>query len=273
MEVDLLPLIRGRVTAAAGHGKTHLIAHTLHAQLEGLPALVLTHTNAGVRSLQQRLDAREVPRSRYRLETIDACMMQLVSCFPGQAGFRLDQSANEIPYDAIRAAAVRLVDSGALDRLLPVNYSRIMIDEYQDCLQAQHLFSLGLARTLRTVVLGDPLQAIFGFAGEVPDWDTDVGKAFDQHVVLGDPWRWKNAKNETLGRWIQDVRERILSGGPIRLDNSPACVRHHSCPAGQTGRSIRLTAARCSHRQANETLLVIGDTVNATARHTAMALT
>lgn len=47
VEIDLLSVDRGSVTAPAGCGKTQLIADNLAQHRDPKPVLVLTHTNAG----------------------------------------------------------------------------------------------------------------------------------------------------------------------------------------------------------------------------------
>lgn len=54
-EIDLLAIDRGTVTAPAGCGKTQLIADALTRHSGSKPILVLTHTNAGVAALRERL--------------------------------------------------------------------------------------------------------------------------------------------------------------------------------------------------------------------------
>lgn len=54
--ICLLEVGRGTITAPAGCGKTHLIAEALTNRAETKPILVLTHTNAGVAALRERLE-------------------------------------------------------------------------------------------------------------------------------------------------------------------------------------------------------------------------
>ena len=86
VEIDLLAINRGIVTAPAGCGKTHLIADALIRHRCSKPILVLTHTNAGVAALRMRLDREGVPASRYRLYTIDGWAIRLVKTFPNRSG-------------------------------------------------------------------------------------------------------------------------------------------------------------------------------------------
>ena len=181
-EIDILEVERAAVTAPAGCGKTQLIANALSRHPDRKPILVLTHTNAGVAALRQRLDRDAVPAWRYRLATIDGFAMRLISTFPKRSGhdpaiLKLLNPGSDYP--AIREAAVALLDAGHLNDILPSTYGRLFVDEYQDCSLIQHALPVGMARALPTCVLGDPMQAIFGFKGnQLVDWDQDVHKRF-----------------------------------------------------------------------------------------------
>jgi len=86
-EHDLRQIDRGSVIAPAGCWKTHLITEAVRDHLGTKPILVLTHTNAGVAALQQRLKRMEVPTSNYKLATIDGWAMRLVNTFPHRAAY------------------------------------------------------------------------------------------------------------------------------------------------------------------------------------------
>lgn len=61
---------RGLLIAPAGHGKTTAIADCLLQCPESSCQLVLTHTHAGIASLRSKFHKKNVPSSRYHLETI-----------------------------------------------------------------------------------------------------------------------------------------------------------------------------------------------------------
>ena len=110
-EVDLLAINRGSVIAPAGCGKTHHIAEALTRHGNGKPILILTHTNAGVVALRQRLDRAGVPARFYRLSTIDGWAIRIISVFPLRSGHNPDILELQTPrteYPAIRQAAARL---------------------------------------------------------------------------------------------------------------------------------------------------------------------
>ena len=74
----------GSVVAPAGCGKTQAIV-TLVATSAAKPPLILTHTNAGVTVLHDRLKTAGVSTAAYRLSTIDAWSQQMVYAFPMRA--------------------------------------------------------------------------------------------------------------------------------------------------------------------------------------------
>lgn len=226
---DVLAAKRGSITAPAGCGKTHLLVQAIGASEDALPILVLTHTNAGVAALRTRLKKLDVPPSRYRLSTLDGWALRRLHAFPGRAQIDprhllLNTPRNDYP--AIRKGILTLLGAEHLNDLIPANYSRLIVDEYQDCSPDQHQMVLHLASQLDTVVLGDPLQAIFGFTREgVVDWENDVVKCFPDIGSLDTPWRWTLADNEELGKWLLEIRPLLLAGEKIDLQLAPACVQ------------------------------------------------
>ncbi len=191
-EVDLLAIESGAVTAPAGCGKTHLITDALGRHSGKKPVLVLTHTNAGVVALRGRLESAGVARSSYRLSTLDGWAIRLLKTFPQRAGHDpaiLELRNRNRDYPAIRAAVCNLLAGGHINEILEASYDRLLVDEYQDCNLAQHTMVVETAKVLRTCVLGDPMQAIFDFAGELASWDKHVHVQFPAAGELSTPWR------------------------------------------------------------------------------------
>lgn len=224
-DVDLLAIDRGTVTAPAGCGKTHLIAQALARHSEPKPVLVLTHTNAGVAALRARLDKAGVAAGRYRLSTIDGWCMRLLTLFPKRGGHDpaiLSVGNPKAHYPAIRQAAGKLLQAGHVNDVLAASYDRLIVDEYQDCSQVQHAIVYYAAQSLRTCVLGDPMQAIFGFQGNaLADWDQHVCVQFPIAAELTEPWRWINAGEEAFGRYLLDVRHALIGGQGVDLATAP----------------------------------------------------
>lgn len=269
-ELDLLAVARGSVTAPAGCGKTQLIADTLSSRASPKPTLVLTHTNAGVAALRARLQRAGVPGAAYRISTIDGFAMRLIGKFPMRSGHnpRILEVANPgSDYPAVREAAWRLLDAGHVHDALRATYGRLLVDEYQDCNLTQHAMVVCAARVLPTCVLGDPMQAIFGFKGNrLVDWQADVESEFPSVGTLQTPWRWRLAGTEELGNWLLGARERLQAGCTIDLTDAPAEVEWVQLTP-DAAHEQRLRAARVRAASAEGIVLVIGDAMDAKGRH------
>ena len=261
-DIDLLAIKRGTVSAPAGCGKTHLIAEALRRHIDAKPVLVLTHTNAGVAALRGRLDKAGVSPHTYRLSTIDGWAIRLLGTFPGRsvidpALLRLNNPNADYP--AIREAAWKLLKAGHIQDVLGASYSHLIVDEYQDCSVPQHAIVYYAAASLPTCVLGDPMQAIFGWQGnELADWNNHVCKHFPLAGELNIPWRWRNAGTEPFGRWLLDVRQKLRDAQPIDLTNAPVEVSWIHLD-GTEDRARQLRAAQTNVPGQNGTVLIIGD--------------
>ena len=138
-EIDILGIERGLVIAPAGCGKTQLIANALVSHPGPKPVLILTHTNAGVAALRTRLDKAGVKNSSYRLATIDGWAIRLITTFPQRSGHDPAILSGSRPnYLEIRRAAARLLKNLHVDDIIGASYSRLLVDEYQDCSLGQH---------------------------------------------------------------------------------------------------------------------------------------
>lgn len=267
-EIDLLAIDRGTITAPAGCGKTHLIASALGRHAGRKPILVLTHTNAGVAALRGRLERAQVPASAYRLATIDGWAMRLLTLFPRRSGHNpeiLTVSNPRHHYPAIRQAACQLLAAGHINDILAASYDRLIVDEYQDCGVPQHEIVVHASAALRTCVLGDPLQAIFNFAGPTADWDTQVRIQFPDAGELNDPWRWINAGEEAFGRWLLDARHILLARGAIDLGAAPANIRWVRLD-GVNDHRLRLAAGSARPPVADGRVLIMADATNPRAQ-------
>jgi DNA helicase-2/ATP-dependent DNA helicase PcrA len=269
-ELDLLSVDRGSVTAPAGCGKTHLIAFSLSKHVGTKPVLVLTHTNAGAAALRQRMKKASVASSSFRVSTIDGFAMRLIAMFPMRSA--IDSRVLEIAdprndYPSIRNAALALLQARHLSAALRATYARVIVDEYQDCNLLQHSIIDALACELPTVVLGDPMQAIFGFAGNrLVNWTQDVVTRFPSIGELETPWRWINAGNEELGRWLLHVRSELQAGRNVDLSTSIAGLEWIQLDRADL-EGGRRTAAHTRLQEGEETVLIIGDARNPRGRH------
>jgi DNA helicase-2/ATP-dependent DNA helicase PcrA len=222
VEIDLLLIDQGAVIAPAGCGKTQLIADALARHEGAKPILVLTHTNAGVAALRARLEKAGVAQRVYRLATLDGFAIRLISTFPIRSGHdpRI-VSASRPSYRAIRDAAIGLIGADHICDLLKATYDSVFVDEYQDCSVRQHLLVAHLAQHIRTVVVGDPFQAIFGFGDDpLPEW-SKVIEYFPVRGELTTPWRWINAGAPELGAWLLAMRDSLARKAPVDLRTGP----------------------------------------------------
>lgn len=260
-EIDLWQIERGAVTAPAGCGKTYLIADALGRHTAPKPVLILTHTNAGVAALRGRLNSASVPSSAYRLTTVDGWAMRLVKAFPKRSEINpaaLDLRDRRQDYPAIRDAALRLLGNGHLHDVLAASYDRLLVDEYQDCSARQHGIVYHAAAALRTCVLGDPMQAVFGFGDPLADWD-QVCSHFPLAGQLRTPHRWIRVGEEAFGRWLLDVREALIQGRGLDLAAAPANVQWVRLQGSQDDHRLRLQAARVVAPGADAKVLIIAD--------------
>lgn len=268
-DIDLLAIDRGLVAAPAGCGKTSLIAETLSRYTGAKPILVLTHTNAGVAALRVRLDGAGVPSKAYRLSTIDGWAIRLISTFPRRSAHDpaiLQLGTPESDYQNIRAAAAGLLRSGHVNDILAASYSRLIVDEYQDCSIYQHEMVVSASQILPTCVLGDRMQAIFSFGSDnLVRWE-EVCSCFPLIGELTTPRRWINAGAEPLGRWLREVREKLSNGEPIDLRSAPTAVKWVELDGAEDHRR-RLAAARERPTGGSGRVLIIGDSASPDSRH------
>jgi hypothetical protein len=93
--------------------------------------------------------------------------------------------------------------------------THLMVDEYQDCSETHHAFVASVRRAVPAAgILGDPLQAIFGFNERLADWET-VLVEFPPHPTTVAPRRWAG-HNEALGKWLFDIRPFLVPGHVVR---------------------------------------------------------
>jgi DNA helicase-2/ATP-dependent DNA helicase PcrA len=269
-ELDLFAVERGSITAPAGCGKTQLIADTLVLHSGKKRVLVLTHTNAGAAALRQRLKKAGVGLEKFQLSTIDGFIMRLISMFPMRTAIDpqiLEVSNPNKDYPAIRDAALGFLQDGHISNELCATYERVIVDEYQDCSLVQHRIIDTLAVELPTVVLGDPMQAIFGFAGnQLVNWVMDVVPRFPPIGELQTPWRWINSGTEELGRWLLHSRAELKAGRAVDLQSAPACLQWIQ-PIGAKPEDCWRRAAHTTLEDDEETVLIIGDARNPRGRH------
>jgi DNA helicase-2/ATP-dependent DNA helicase PcrA len=196
--------------------------------------------------------------------------MRLIGTFPLRSGhnpriLEINDARNDYP--AIRAATSQLLHAGHISEVLRATYSRVIVDEYQDCNLVQHAIVDSLAMVLPTVVLGDPMQAIFGFAGnQLVEWQTHVEAQFPAAGALGIPWRWRNAGTEPLGLWLLEARAQLQGGQGVDLRGTPKEVQWVQMNTANADQQRR-AAAQTRTALHEKTVLIIGDARNPRGRH------
>jgi len=263
-EIDLLNIQRGLVVAPAGCGKTQLIADALKRHGGPKPILVLTHTNAGVVALRARLDKAGVKASAYRLSTIDGWAMRLISMFPERSAHNPNILTAARPnYPKIREAAFNLLKNKHINDVIAASYARLLVDEYQDCSIRQHAIVYYASAVLPVCVMGDDMQAIFGFGDDrLADWNKHVCAHFASAGILETPWRWDNAGAPGLGRWLLDVRHKLQTGIPIDLQSYPDDVLWVGLDGTAADHQKLLNACKTPAPGGSGSVLIIGESTS-----------
>lgn len=213
---QLLRVPRASVVAAAGCGKTELIARVVAAD-PGQRHLVLTHTHAGVHALRDRLRRFDVTGERAAVSTVAAFALRLASALPATSELPTTTPTSDDEWRAVQRSAGRLPEVRAVAEMLRASYSSVLVDEYQDCTTTQHDLVRAIAQVLPVRVFGDPLQGIFNFAGDIINWRRDVDPCFERLAELEVPYRWQDV-NPALGAWLTGARHALLSGRPLPDD-------------------------------------------------------
>jgi superfamily I DNA/RNA helicase len=199
--LNFLSCNKSLLIAPAGHGKTHSIIECV--KLTDEKSLILTHSNAGVAAIRDKLIKSEVDNSKYQVTTIDGFARTISSSFDRK--FSPDD-----PFSIIIEKAIKLVNSNIIRQSINYNYSCLFVDEYQDCSTKQHELIQLLSRDMPTHLFGDPLQGIFSFGGDIVSFEDDLSDytVFDE---LTTPHRWNQSGNPTLGQEIKHFRKQIVS--------------------------------------------------------------
>ena len=266
---DIYDIRQGMITAPAGCGKTQLILSALQVHEKPKPVLVLTHTNAGVAAIKSRMQRMGISPKCCKVVTIDGFCMRIASTFPRRSAINpvalLLSNASE-DYPTIRSAALRLLRERHIDDIIGASYCHLIVDEYQDCNLVQHELVVELARTLPTCLLGDPLQAIFDFAGPGVEWDARVCSDFPVVAELETPWRWIRAGAQELGEWILSCRPALIANNPIDIRQSPDSVNWVELTNNPTENAQKLRTAASIRGDVNDGVLIIGDSRNTIGR-------
>lgn len=244
------------IKAAAGCGKTYRIAQAVKEMAnnkECCPALILTHTHAGVDSLRKKLKVNSVPPANFHIDTIAAWALRYSGSFPAISGLTVTEP-NDEQWEDVYLAAARLLKNSSAREIVPISYCKVYVDEYQDCTLNQHELILGLGKLIPCRILGDPLQGIFNIGGStLIDWDDHVVPHFHIKEVLTTPWRWKQTPE--LGEWLSSVRNKLENNQPIDLTSLPSSVIWKQLPSN--GATANVQREACFNSRNNGTTVAI----------------
>ena len=219
---------KSMLIAPAGYGKTYTISSSLKALSETGKQLVLTHTHAGISSIKEKVAKEGIPKSSFSIETISSFCQRYVQAFHIDNDIP-NQDEGSVYYSFILEKATLLLARECVSSMVKGSYSGLFVDEYQDCSISQHNFINVLAAILPTRILGDPLQGIFGFNGDIlVDLDNPVqmvGYA-DKKFELYQPQRWMRQNNTQLGEDLKSIRQLLLSKKPIYLSSFTSIESH-----------------------------------------------
>lgn len=204
---------KSMIVAPAGYGKTHAIALCL-SYTKG-KQLILTHTNAGVASLKEKIIQQGINNKHYRVETITSFAQKYVSAF--YCGDDIPEQEDNAYFPFILEQAKNILKINPIKDVIKASYNGLFVDEYQDCIIGQHNFIKTLGEILPIHILGDHLQGIFDFNGDtLVDFDEDLND-FEKFPDLTEPWRWKT-DNPSLGECLKQIRTLLEEKREIDLD-------------------------------------------------------
>lgn len=193
------------LVAPAGYGKTYTIVESLKYTTGR--QLILTHTHAGVASIKEKIRKSSIASNRYNVETISSFAQKYVNALYTGTDTPDQENSKYHPFIIDKAAII--FKSNAIEDVIKATYTGLFVDEYQDCTKPQHEMILALSESLRTHILGDPLQGIFDFNGDLVDFDTDLS-GFERVPDLSTPHRWhQEGNNSALGDKLKEIRSLL----------------------------------------------------------------
>lgn len=206
---ELISKNTAAIIAPAGHGKTEMLSEIVERSSGKL--LLLTHTNAGVDAIKKRMNKKNIPANRYNVETIASFCIKW--CYSYCSTSNINKSLSSLVkeqatayYTQFYSGAKTLFSKSWAGAVLKATYSRVIVDEYQDCTLEHHSIMLQICKHLPLIALGDPMQGIFSFAGPLVDWSN---LEYPIITIKTYPWRWKKT-NPNLGCYLSKLRELLL---------------------------------------------------------------
>lgn len=191
----------GIIIAPAGCGKTETIINIIKKHNSNKKVLVLTHTNAGVENVEERLKKKGISLSLCNVYTIASFCLKYVN------SFKVCSQISDDSFDSIYNGMNKLLDNKHIKKVLTNTYSLMLVDEYQDCSLLQHEIIKKVSKIMNYKLFGDSLQKIYDFSDKCVDINSIMNKDFPFLGNLDYPWRWEN--NKKLGNWIMDHRKKL----------------------------------------------------------------
>jgi DNA helicase-2/ATP-dependent DNA helicase PcrA len=173
------------------------------------------------------------------VDTIAGFALRYAASFPGRSGIVITEPRTPEEWAAVYEAAQRVFEGRVGRGVLRESFSGLFVDEYQDCTKDQHALVIAMADVVPARLVLDPMQGIFGFAGDLVTVDQDLAPEFEALPELTTPWRWHNGNRE-LGDWLVDVRRDLERGVPIDLAAAPI---DHGAPTPQNQTATCRTVA------------------------------
>ena len=207
--------------APAGFGKTHTICECFN-HTEGRQ-LILTHTQAGVASIREKLGKCSIPKEKYSVETISSFAKKYVLSYSNITTIP-DETNPKKYYPFFIEQATKILLLKLVQDVIKISYTGLFVDEYQDCSVEQHNLILVLAEILPTHILGDPMQGIFGFRGQkLVDLNnsSEMGRFKIKHELVK-PHRWINGGNPKLGSELIEIRKCLELKQEIDISKYPS---------------------------------------------------
>lgn len=206
------------IEASAGTGKTHFISSFIAEQNSTINIVVLTHTNAAVNELKNRITQNNV-----NIYTIHSFCYQIVKKIYNYHILNQNYSTSE--YDEISYTKYKLrnnmidyndiIDIASLDDLIDLNIDILIIDEAQDTSykQWQIIKKIYTQNNIELIILGDEKQLIYTFNGSSIDIYRAIKEYFSfQEIIFTHSYRHCQAIVDYINQYYTAHSTNILYG-------------------------------------------------------------
>lgn len=206
------------LVAPAGYGKTHSIAKSVKLLKDkGVgKILVLTHTNAGISSIIEKLKKEDVNPKNVSVFTISGFLQKIVHSLSKEIVHQGENTKDF--YNKLYEISLELFKHNQILRFVIENsYEHIFVDEFQDCNRFQFKIVKELFKwNVHVHILLDPLQTIFNFEKDHPNYiklEKRIQEKYQNHIFrLETPYRWKLEKSpleKHVAKWRDIILEAI----------------------------------------------------------------